>query len=108
MTETETRNRHDGKQQNGDATAETSTVEDVFDDTYKEKDGPKPPMRLVWRNIIMMALLHIGAVYGLLLFPSASALTLTWSKYSVITVAGLALQHLVVDRSPATECADVV
>lgn len=66
--------------------AETSTVEDVFDDTYKEKEGPKPPRRLVWRNIISMSLLHIGGLYGLLLIPSASGLTLAWGKYLLNTI----------------------
>ncbi|KAM7385536.1 hypothetical protein PAMP_001617 [Pampus punctatissimus] len=79
MTETETRNHHDGKKHNGDAMAETSTVEDVFDDTYKEKEGPKPPRRLVWRNIILMSFLHVGALYGITVIPSASALTLAWT-----------------------------
>lgn len=92
MTETQTRNHRTGKQLNGHAMAEASTVEDVFDNTYKEKDGPKPPMRLVWRNIILMSLLHISALYGLILIPSASALTLIWSKYLVNSVAGLALR----------------
>ena len=82
MTETETRNHHAAdKQQLGGAMAETSTVEDVYDDTYKEKAGPKPPRVLVWRNIIMMTLLHVGALYGLLLLPYASLSTLAWSKY---------------------------
>ncbi|XP_026212158.1 stearoyl-CoA desaturase b isoform X2 [Anabas testudineus] len=90
MTETETRNHHAGKRLNGHLMAESSTVEDVFDDTYKEKDGPKPPMRLVWRNIILMALLHVGAVYGLVLLPSASALTLAWTAmYYIISALGV-------------------
>ncbi|KAM9847732.1 stearoyl-CoA desaturase b [Aulostomus maculatus] len=80
MTETETRNHHQDStaskhQQNGDA----STPEDVFDDTYKEKEGPKPQRILVWRNIILMTLLHIGALYGLILVPSASLQTLVWT-----------------------------
>nr|AFP97552.1 stearoyl-CoA desaturase 1b [Sparus aurata] len=80
MTETETRNHHAGKHQNGGAmAAETSTVEDVFDDTYAEKEGPKPPRTLVWRNIIMMTLLHVTSLYGLVLLPSASAPTLAWT-----------------------------
>ncbi len=85
--------------------AETSTVEDVFDDTYKEKEGPKPPRMLVWRNIILMTLLHIGGLYGLILLPSASVLTLAWSKYLVNTVAGVALQLLLVfpPRRPQSE-----
>lgn len=89
MTETENRNQHAAaaaaaaKQQNGAAMAETSTVEDVFDDTYKEKEGPKPPRRLVWRNIVLMALLHFGALYGLVLLPSAKGLTIAWSEYEL-------------------------
>ncbi|XP_066549142.1 stearoyl-CoA desaturase b [Amia ocellicauda] len=64
---------------NGSAVAEPSTVEDVFDDTYREKEGPKPPRRVVWRNVILMSMLHAGAVYALFLLPSASAATLAWS-----------------------------
>lgn len=96
MTETETRTHQVGKRQNGGAMAETSTVEDVFDDTYEEKEGPKPPRMLVWRNIIWMTLLHVGALYGLTLLPSASLPTLAWSKYLVDREAGVALQLLLV------------
>ncbi|XP_074502065.1 stearoyl-CoA desaturase b [Sebastes fasciatus] len=78
MTATETRTLH-RSQQIGGAMAETSTVEDVFDDTYKEKEGPKPPRMLVWRNIILMSVLHLGALYGLVLLPSVSLPTLAWS-----------------------------
>uniref|UniRef100_A0A672H121 stearoyl-CoA 9-desaturase n=1 Tax=Salarias fasciatus TaxID=181472 RepID=A0A672H121_SALFA len=80
MTQTETRNHRAVQQQRGDAAAETSTVEDVFDDTYREKEGKKPPRIFVWRNIILMSLLHVGALYGLLFLPSASCLTLAWMK----------------------------
>lgn len=66
--------------QNGETMAETRTVEDVFDDTYKEKDGPKPPRQIVWRNVILMTVLHTGALYGLIIAPSASVLTLLWGK----------------------------
>jgi len=83
MTETETRTLHDGTQQIRGAVAETSTVEDVFDDTYKEQAGPKPPRMLVWRNIILMSSLHVAALYGLVLLPSVSVATLAWSKYSL-------------------------
>uniref|UniRef100_A0A3P9PUH2 stearoyl-CoA 9-desaturase n=1 Tax=Poecilia reticulata TaxID=8081 RepID=A0A3P9PUH2_POERE len=76
---TETRIHRADKQQNGDAMAETSTVDDVFDDTYREKEGKKPPKILVWRNIILMGFLHVGALYGLALIPSASWLTLGWT-----------------------------
>ncbi|XP_034537733.1 stearoyl-CoA desaturase b [Notolabrus celidotus] len=69
----------DVKQLNGGTVEATSSVEDVFDDTYREKDGPKPRRALVWRNIILMTLLHIGALYGLVLFPSISLSTLAWT-----------------------------
>ncbi|XP_028651343.1 stearoyl-CoA desaturase b isoform X1 [Erpetoichthys calabaricus] len=64
---------------NGVITAVTSTVEDVFDDTYREKEGPKPARRIVWRNVILMSLLHLGSLYGLTLLFSASAATLAWA-----------------------------
>lgn len=67
------------KHQNGDAGQETSAIEDVFDDSYKEKEGPKPPKKYVWRNIVLMCLLHVGALYGLTLIPSASGLTFAWT-----------------------------
>nr|XP_057917030.1 acyl-CoA desaturase [Doryrhamphus excisus]XP_057917031.1 acyl-CoA desaturase [Doryrhamphus excisus] len=53
--------------------------EDVFDHTYKEKEGPKPPLLIVWRNVILMTLLHTGAAYGVLLIPAALPATLLWS-----------------------------
>lgn len=59
--------------------AETRTEEDVFDDTYREKEGPKPPRQIVWRNVILMTFLHIGALYGLIIAPSASIPTLLWA-----------------------------
>ncbi|XP_063290980.1 stearoyl-CoA desaturase [Pelobates fuscus] len=51
----------------------------IFDNTYAEKPGPKPPMEIVWRNVILMSLLHVGAVYGIFLVPAASLPTLAWS-----------------------------
>ncbi|KAJ3607458.1 hypothetical protein NHX12_024509 [Muraenolepis orangiensis] len=52
---------------------------DTFDHTYKEQEGPKPPRQMVWRNVLLMVVLHVGALYGLLLVPSASYMTLLWS-----------------------------
>lgn len=63
---------------------ERETEEDVFDHTYKEKEGPKPPTIIVWRNVILMSLLHIGALYGVFLIPSASPLTWIWCKYHTL------------------------
>ncbi|XP_013860480.1 stearoyl-CoA desaturase b [Austrofundulus limnaeus] len=75
---TTTSRRYSSKQQNGDSAAEAWTADDVFDNTYREKGGAQP-MVLVWRNIILMSLLHVGALYGLLLIPSTTPLTLAWT-----------------------------
>ncbi|XP_055018485.1 stearoyl-CoA desaturase b [Boleophthalmus pectinirostris] len=79
MTETQTINHHappPKQHQNGHPTA---PVDDVFDATYKEKEGRRPRMQLVWRNIVLMALLHIGALYGFTLIPYAKTWTLVWT-----------------------------
>ena len=81
MTEAEEQSTNRARHTNGDVVAELSTVEDVFDDTYKEKEGPKPPRQLVLKNVVLMTFLHIGAMYGLILIPSASTLTLAWCEY---------------------------
>ncbi|XP_038613616.1 acyl-CoA desaturase [Tachyglossus aculeatus] len=52
--------------------------DDAFDVTYREKEGPKPKVIYVWRNIILMSLLHLGALYGIALIPSAHLYTLLW------------------------------
>ncbi|XP_051968833.1 acyl-CoA desaturase-like [Xyrauchen texanus] len=70
--------------------SEPETVEDVFDNTYKEKEGPKPPVVIVWRNVILMSFLHVGALYGLSLIPVACTLTLVWSVFcSVYSALGI-------------------
>lgn len=64
----------------------TTTTDDVYDDAYEEKQGPRPPLQIVWRNVILMSLLHIGALYGLTILPSVSFLTLIWSEYVALIV----------------------
>lgn len=65
---------------NGNAHCNTDAYrEDAFDPTYQEKEGPKPPQRIVWKNVLLMALLHIGAFYGLFLVPYAAVETLLWT-----------------------------
>ncbi|XP_028989470.1 acyl-CoA desaturase [Betta splendens] len=78
MTETETLEKRAHKSSNGTVSTEAGR-DDVFDPTYKAKEGPKPPMVIVWRNVILMSLLHLGSLYGVFLIPSASPLTLLWS-----------------------------
>lgn len=35
---------------------------------------------IVWRNVFLMSLLHLAAVYSLVLIPKAQALTLLWGE----------------------------
>lgn len=70
-----------------DVAAERGMVDDLFDETYREKEGPKPPLRYVWRNIILMSLLHLGAIIGLTLIPSAKIQTLAWGKHTSLLVS---------------------
>ncbi|XP_053547919.1 acyl-CoA desaturase isoform X2 [Bombina bombina] len=62
-----------------DIGADRVMTDDIFDETYKEKLGPKPPRQIVWRNVILMSLLHFGAIYGIVFIPSAKPMTLIWS-----------------------------
>ncbi|XP_071335322.1 acyl-CoA desaturase-like [Trachinotus anak] len=90
MIQTETLTRHASEQQSADAMTETSEEHDEFPDLYKKKDGLQPPLVVVWRNVVLMTLLHVGALYGLYLIPSASALTLVWTAvYYLFTALGV-------------------
>ncbi|XP_023868903.1 stearoyl-CoA desaturase 5-like [Salvelinus sp. IW2-2015] len=52
-----------------------------------EKADGWRPNEIVWRNVILMALLHIGAVYSLLVIPRAKPLTWVWSYVCFIVTA---------------------
>ncbi|NP_001072045.1 acyl-CoA desaturase [Takifugu rubripes] len=78
MTETEALEKKQHRSKNGDVHPE-AIREDEFDHTYREKEGPKPAKIIVWKNVILMTLLHLSAVYAIFLIPSASALTLLWA-----------------------------
>lgn len=80
MTETEALEKKQHRSKNGDVLPEPAR-EDEFDHTYREKEGPKPAKIIVWKNVILMTLLHLSAVYAIFLIPSASALTLLWCEY---------------------------
>ncbi len=80
MTEAEALEKKQHKSSNANVIPE-ATREDVFDHTYKEKEGPKPARIIVWKNVILMTLLHIAAVYGIFLIPTAAPLTLLWCEY---------------------------
>ncbi|KAK3601842.1 hypothetical protein CHS0354_041763 [Potamilus streckersoni] len=40
---------------------------------------PRPPLRIVWKNVFMFAALHIGALYSITLIPKAHPLTWLWT-----------------------------
>ncbi|GAA6224077.1 acyl-CoA desaturase-like [Lates japonicus] len=75
------------KQQNGDAMAETSDVHDDLDINHKNLHDPNPPVVVVWKNVVWMASLHSGALYGLFLVPSASVSTLIWTAVCYLLTA---------------------
>lgn len=52
--------------------------DDIYDPTYQDKEGPKPKLEYVWRNIILMSLLHLGALYGITLIPTCKIYTYIW------------------------------
>lgn len=55
--------------------------DDIYDPSYQDEEGPRPKLQYVWRNIILMALLHIGALYGITLVPSCKFHTWLWGKW---------------------------
>lgn len=66
-----------------DLGAERGMSDDIFDETYREKSGPKPANIYVWRNIILMSVLHAAALYSLCIIPAAKFATLLWGKQGI-------------------------
>lgn len=56
-------------------------AESPFGSREEESKQKVERRQIVWRNVILMALLHIGAVYSLLLIPKAHLYTLIWGKF---------------------------
>lgn len=54
---------------------EETTVQSQFPDVQK-----RPPMTIVWKNVIWVVYLHLAALYGLYLLPSAKLQTFAFSK----------------------------
>uniref|UniRef100_A0A8D2CRR5 Fatty acid desaturase domain-containing protein n=1 Tax=Sciurus vulgaris TaxID=55149 RepID=A0A8D2CRR5_SCIVU len=50
--------------------------DDIYDPSYQDAEGPRPKLEYVWRNIILMGLLHLGALYGVTLVPTCKFYTL--------------------------------
>ncbi|KAL6072209.1 hypothetical protein STEG23_017190 [Scotinomys teguina] len=64
--------------------------EDIYDPSYQDEEGPPPKLEYVWRNIILMALLHLGALYGVTLIPSCKVYTWIFVCVSYV-VTGLSI-----------------
>lgn len=56
--------------------------DDIYDPSYQDKEGPNPKLEYVWRNIILMSVLHLGALYGITWIPTCKMYTLLWGKSS--------------------------
>ncbi|XP_036192212.1 acyl-CoA desaturase [Myotis myotis] len=64
--------------------------DDIYDPSYKDKEGPRPKLEYVWRNIILMSLLHLGALYGIVLIPTCKVYTWLWGFfYYIISALGI-------------------
>ncbi|KAB1282196.1 Stearoyl-CoA desaturase 5 [Camelus dromedarius] len=64
-------------------------VEDSEGGGGRERPGARGQRQnIVWRNVVLMSLLHLGAVYSLVLIPKAQPLTLLWAYHSP-TVLGV-------------------
>ncbi|MBZ3874547.1 Acyl-CoA desaturase 2 [Sciurus carolinensis] len=64
--------------------------DDIFDPSYQDAEGPRPKLEYVWRNIILMGLLHLGALYGVILVPTSKFYTLLWA-YVYYLISGLGI-----------------
>lgn len=83
MTGTEKTDCYSARQRKPEENGELTWVDDAFDETYEDKDDAAlPPLKIVWRNVVLMTLLHIGAVYGLTIVPSAKPFTLVWGRFA--------------------------
>ena len=61
--------------------------EDIHDPTYQDEEGPPPKLEYVWRNIILMVLLHLGGLYGIILVPSCKLYTCLFGIFYYMTSA---------------------
>lgn len=69
------------------ASASTGVLYEEDEQTFTPPTDPqiqtpeKRPLRLVWRNILLFAYLHLAAIYGLYLaITAAKWRTLVWGK----------------------------
>ncbi|KAK7111603.1 acyl-CoA desaturase-like isoform X2 [Littorina saxatilis] len=56
----------------------------ILEENHSQK---RPPMVIVWRNVVLFLFLHFGALYAAFLVPKAHPLTLLWS-FALYIMAG--------------------
>uniref|UniRef100_A0A8C9PN23 stearoyl-CoA 9-desaturase n=1 Tax=Spermophilus dauricus TaxID=99837 RepID=A0A8C9PN23_SPEDA len=64
--------------------------DDIYDHSYQDAEGPTPKLEYVWRNIILMGLLQLGALYGVILVPTCKFHTWIWA-YVYYLISGLGI-----------------
>ncbi|KAH0504571.1 Acyl-CoA desaturase 4 [Microtus ochrogaster] len=64
--------------------------EDLHDPSYQDEEGPPPKLQYIWRKVIFMVLVHLGALYGITLIPSCKVYTCLFGMFYNI-VAGLGI-----------------
>jgi len=63
-----------------DAPKDTLGLVPLIPEQADEQEEVFPPYKFVWRNVILMSVLHLGALYSILLLPQAKISTLIFSK----------------------------
>ncbi|KAF7465916.1 stearoyl-CoA desaturase 5 isoform X2 [Marmota monax] len=59
----------------------------AFCDRQERPGAREQRLNIVWRNVVLMSLLHLGAVYSLVLIPKAMPLTLLWAYFCFLLTA---------------------
>ncbi|KAK7810927.1 hypothetical protein U0070_013581 [Myodes glareolus] len=54
--------------------------ENTHDPSYQDEEEPPPKLGYIWKNIILMALLHVVALYGIILIPSCKNDVYEWAR----------------------------
>ncbi|XP_078453810.1 acyl-CoA desaturase-like [Lampetra fluviatilis] len=73
-----------------DSSVSKATEDDDLNSSSSIVSSASAPRRVVWRNVILMSLLHLGALYGLLLLPVAHPITWAWTWFC-FTVSALGI-----------------
>jgi len=68
-----------------DVTVDSLGLVPVVSQQQQEEKPEYVPTQIVWKNVILMAVLHLGALYGVWLIPQAKISTLIFGKYLQFT-----------------------